>query len=383
MAINPETQYPGKINASDANYPYGSARNITTPGDGTGTPWEAALVNDIMGFQQALLDAGGVVPSGSPDTVPVSQYMEALRKIAGKLTDGKKYQFFAAALRNTGGGWAFINDATHEPVGFDGISVVGGNITLDYTNADVKEVGALLVVPDETLSKLGIIAGSSVGLTSATIQMQAPIEFLLDTATATITAPAHWGSSITAALVDNRCTVTHPSEVSTDQVPTAVPVGFSPDFVRTRAAVSYNATQLTFAGVQNASGFVSYNGASWDYVGEMKNAPGFNFVGNELVVTHDETDPTDISVTTRSNGHIANVDSVSVGSFQVQFFNYSGTQILVPDTSMKFFFSREGQVESDLISGEWTCRRGYATIDANDLVSASGNLWVIGVSEVN
>lgn len=81
MAINPETQYPGKIAPSDANYPYGSARNITVPGDGTGTPWEAAIVNDNLGFQQALLTEGAVVPSGTPDNSQASQYLDALKKV--------------------------------------------------------------------------------------------------------------------------------------------------------------------------------------------------------------------------------------------------------------------------------------------------------------
>ena len=83
MAINPETQYPGKIAPSTPEYPYGSARNITTLGDGTGTPWEAALVNDIFGFQQALLSAAGVVPTGTPDKVGASQYLEAVNTLIG------------------------------------------------------------------------------------------------------------------------------------------------------------------------------------------------------------------------------------------------------------------------------------------------------------
>lgn len=87
MAINPETQYPGQIAPSDADYPFGSARNITTPGDGTGTPWEAALVNDVFGFQQALLDAAGIVPSGTPDKVTASQYLEALNDITSRVFD--------------------------------------------------------------------------------------------------------------------------------------------------------------------------------------------------------------------------------------------------------------------------------------------------------
>lgn len=78
MSINPETQYPGKIAPSDADYPYGSARNITTPGDGTGTPWEAAIVNDLLGWQQEILDRASIVPSGTPDKVGASQYMVGL-----------------------------------------------------------------------------------------------------------------------------------------------------------------------------------------------------------------------------------------------------------------------------------------------------------------
>lgn len=81
MAINPETQYPGKIAPATPEYPYGGARNITTPGDGTGTPWDAALVNDIFGFQQALLGRANSVPSGTPDKVGASQYLDALQNV--------------------------------------------------------------------------------------------------------------------------------------------------------------------------------------------------------------------------------------------------------------------------------------------------------------
>lgn len=81
MAIIPETQYAGKIAPADAEYPYGKARNITLPGDGTGTPWEAALVNDIFGFQQSLLSESGITPSGDPEAVGASQYLQALKKL--------------------------------------------------------------------------------------------------------------------------------------------------------------------------------------------------------------------------------------------------------------------------------------------------------------
>lgn len=81
MAIIPETEFPGKIIPGNANYPYGQARDITTPSDGTGTPLRASLVNDIFGFLQATLIAGGVTPSGAPDTAVASQYLTAIENI--------------------------------------------------------------------------------------------------------------------------------------------------------------------------------------------------------------------------------------------------------------------------------------------------------------
>lgn len=81
MAIIPKTKYPGQIDTTDVNYPQGKARNIVTAGDGTGTPWEKDLANDILGFQQALLNAAAITPSGTPDSATVSQYLQALTYI--------------------------------------------------------------------------------------------------------------------------------------------------------------------------------------------------------------------------------------------------------------------------------------------------------------
>lgn len=89
MAIIPETEFSGKIIAGNANYPYGQARDITTPSDGTGTPWRASLVNDIFGFLQATLIEGGVTPSGAPDTATVSQYLAALKNIIDAKIDAE------------------------------------------------------------------------------------------------------------------------------------------------------------------------------------------------------------------------------------------------------------------------------------------------------
>ena len=50
MAINLNQQYPGRTAGTNQNYPYGQGRNVTTQGDGTGTPFEAAWFNDVQGL---------------------------------------------------------------------------------------------------------------------------------------------------------------------------------------------------------------------------------------------------------------------------------------------------------------------------------------------
>ncbi len=80
MALRPKIIYPAQINASDPNYPHGKARNRAVAGDGTGTPWEAQIVNELFGFQQALLRNAGITPSDLPEGSGPnqSQYLEAV-----------------------------------------------------------------------------------------------------------------------------------------------------------------------------------------------------------------------------------------------------------------------------------------------------------------
>jgi len=81
MAIRPSDEYAGQITTGDGGYPHGKAKNVTVPGDGTGTPLEERWVNDHFGFQQALLARAGILPSGSPDEVGASDYLDALLKL--------------------------------------------------------------------------------------------------------------------------------------------------------------------------------------------------------------------------------------------------------------------------------------------------------------
>ena len=79
--INLDEQYPNKTAGVTPDYPFGKARNVTLPGDRTGTPWDQALVNDLIGFQQAAMKAANMVPSGVPDNANLSQVLNALMTI--------------------------------------------------------------------------------------------------------------------------------------------------------------------------------------------------------------------------------------------------------------------------------------------------------------
>jgi hypothetical protein len=88
MALVPSSRYPGQTDSAAA-YPQGKARNAGSFQDGTGTPLEKDWVNDLWGFLQALLAYARITPSGSPDQVGASQYLQAVQyaaDVAGERT---------------------------------------------------------------------------------------------------------------------------------------------------------------------------------------------------------------------------------------------------------------------------------------------------------
>lgn len=82
MAIIPVNQYPGKINPISDAYPSGSARNVSVPGAGDGTPLVENWLNDWWGFGYRMLREIGIVPNDTVDTTKVSQFFTAMANIA-------------------------------------------------------------------------------------------------------------------------------------------------------------------------------------------------------------------------------------------------------------------------------------------------------------
>jgi len=98
MAINPGSAFPGAITPPDANYPYGSSQDEVTPGvSGDGTPYNKLRADDIFGFQQALLQAASIVPSGNSDNATASQYLQSVIE----LSSGRASTYIDNGLSNT------------------------------------------------------------------------------------------------------------------------------------------------------------------------------------------------------------------------------------------------------------------------------------------
>lgn len=80
--INLEEEFSPRVNPADANYPFGSIKDNTSPGANDGTPLAAVWGNDWEGFAQAAMTEAGITPSGLPDTAQDSQLLDAVKAVA-------------------------------------------------------------------------------------------------------------------------------------------------------------------------------------------------------------------------------------------------------------------------------------------------------------
>lgn len=352
--------------------------------DEDGGQWIEEPVQSAEGtLRTELADVASTVLIGGQQAQTVGQLVQQVnaRTKNGIVygDDGRRYRVISAVIRNSGAGWFIINDPVHEPTGLQSVSVEpDGTIRLNH-NVGAVEVGTLVATPDETFAKQGLIIGGSIGTSISFLQITAPLQFIVNTASGVLTKDAIFGSDITASVSAGQCTINHTALTAATGVATASTVGSA---VKTDFNLSTGATQVVIDAVGDADGYIRWDGANWLYSGQMRNPPTMVFSGGELTVTHDSASQFNLSLVGREDGLRVGAGAIDKTSFKVRFYDAAGAQVTTVSTLMKFYFTRQAKVNKTDLSGSIAVRRGYVPVNANNVVSATGNIWIYGLMVV-
>lgn len=297
---------------------------------------------------------------------------------APDLPSNRRLQIIAGSVRNTGDGWKWISDPAHTPVGVTPtVSVSGLTVRIDY-GFTAKRVVSLIASPDETFASMGITVGGSVGTTFTNLSIAAPLEFAVDINSGVVTAPAYRGSYITTSVVNGALVITHP-KVSEGLNVACAKIGTTG--VHSDIAMSVGTTQITLYGAGNIDGVLTWNSGQWSYSGDMRTAPSVSFSAGVVTLTHPDADLYSISVCPISGDNVK-LTSRTGTTTVFTVYDATGAVASVPTAGTSFNFSRKANVAKNRRAGLYSFTRGYAVIDAANLSSGSGNIWIYGVMEV-
>lgn len=310
------------------------------------------------------------------------------KDLSGSLfgNDGKEYKVISGVIRNTGSGWQYIDDSGHSPVGFNGISTnVDGTITLNHDVGGSKVV-SLLAVPDETYTQYGLVCGASVGVDLSILALSTPLSFYVNMDTQVVTAPAHFGDSITAILESGAVKLNYPTLLSGETlISSRLGSSVKPD-IELSMEIGTGVAFCRFS--TDIYGYISYSGTGWSVLGS--NAPGTLTPVWDGVSALDVSHPSagsllGVSIDGRWPMH-AMPDSVGSSSVKVRFVDLAGNSQTSENSNMRFFLKRAGvnPIDAGVVKvplGTWGFNGPHVKIDANDLSNASGNIWLIGLIE--
>lgn len=314
---------------------------------------------------------------------------------------GRRYRMVACVMRNSGSGWAYIDDSDHAPIGLSTISVTtsgGADVLRTGYDFTASRVLSLFGGPDETLASRGLLFGPSVGLTYADWRMYLPFSAWVDRNAGTFSFGNidPWlgpGVNTTVAptpgITDGSSfQITHLAG-SDDDVPVV-------SLIRGNAvpsldiAVTYGATSIRVDYIEDLHGYVYYDGSAWQVQTPNSSKPTFSFAAGVLTVTHEDIgDVHDTMVAAVGPSYIVTtgVPSGSAAtraiSFQVSFQDYAGATVNTANTSMRFHYRRPRKVRSVPPDGTRVAiRRGPVLVDPDQVTSVNGNIWVLGLLEI-
>lgn len=143
-------------------------------------------------------------------------------------------------------------------------------------------------------------------------------------------------------------------------------------FIGSSVGTNYAKIRITKSKLHEVGGYIVYDGTNWVVNGAVGNLVVTSFTSGILLLTHDDVGTTyNANVTPRDTGYKCSLGSLSGTLSRISFYNSSGTLVTTPDTNMKFYFSRTMGLNSIDI------------INPSTIIDASGNIWCMGIFEVN
>lgn len=162
MAVDLVVTYPGRVDAADAEYPFGKPRNQVSPGDGT--PFDEALYRDYVGMMAAVMRQAGITAvTNVPEKVGASEMLQGIaRHVSGSVfyEDSGVADAYVIDVPGT-----LPNVFESPSVLFDGMLVrwVAANANVGASTLDVEYQGVSISSPQSlTLEGGGALTGGEI-----------------------------------------------------------------------------------------------------------------------------------------------------------------------------------------------------------------------------
>lgn len=182
--LNPLATYPANTNPATPERPFGNGKNSTAPGAKNGSPWEKLYVDDLYGFDAALIKAANLTPTNVPDEVGASQRVDAINFL---LSANDKRQW--PVVSNDAG------DLNHDILFSAGrIPSNDGLIILVLPSPLIKQIDASFVAGDA-------LGGLFTGSVAADTTYHLFLIFKQDPTTLVVTVDAGFDTDVNAANI--------------------------------------------------------------------------------------------------------------------------------------------------------------------------------------
>lgn len=301
----------------------------------------------------------------------------------------KKILVMGGVVRNTGEGWKFIEVQNHTPINMHTVTTNDNAIIITYDNP-VDNTISFIVAPDETFATYGIMVGSSVNLTSITLNFASDMSLYTDGVTIPYVQPWFTNDLTIAANSSGsgfRIDHIHQS-IQAPQVSIVRPIN-PYSYVNVVPTIAWGNNNIQIDCFSDLSGYVSFDGSVFN-VSTANIGVTANYDDTGLItITHNYVrDSNSAVLSPRFISSVADMSYTpilaSITNNTVSFYFYNnGTRVTTMDNRCACFIYRSCKVPT-IMPTDFRANifRANMHINPNNLVSDIGNIWILGVSDV-